>query len=65
MATVEKYQTSSGATLYAVRYRKPATETPEKRGFKTKRDAQHVANTVEVKKITGDYIAPTLGNHRR
>lgn len=61
MATVEKYQTSSGATLYAVRYRTPGNRTTRKRGFTTKRDAQIFASDVEVKKITGDYIAPTLG----
>ena len=38
MATISKYQTASGATLYRVRYRTTGCET-EKRGFKTKRDA--------------------------
>lgn len=61
MATIEKYQTGSGATLYAVRYRTPGNRTTRKRGFTTKRDAQIFANDVEVKKLTGDYIAPTLG----
>lgn len=61
MATVEKYKTSSGTTLYAVRYRTPGNRTTRKRGFTTKRDAQTFANDVEVKKLTGDYIAPTLG----
>lgn len=61
MATVEKYQTLSGTTLYAVRYRTPGNRTTRKRGFTTKRDAQTFANDVEVKKLTGDYIAPTLG----
>jgi len=61
MATVEKYQTSGGTTLYAVRYRTPGNRTTRKRGFTTKRDAQTFANDVEVKKLTGDYIAPTLG----
>ncbi|KZF01034.1 integrase [Rhodococcus sp. EPR-157] len=32
-----------------------------KRGFKTKRDAEAFANTVEVQKLTGDYVAPVLG----
>jgi integrase len=61
MATIEKYETKSGATLYAVRYRKPDNKQTWKRGFTTKRDAQRFANTVEVSKMTGEYIAPSLG----
>jgi integrase len=61
MATIEKYQLKSGATLYAVRYRKPDNKQTMKRGFPTKRDAQEFANSVEVKKLRGEYIAPTVG----
>jgi Arm DNA-binding domain len=61
MATIEKYQTSSGATLYAVRYRKPDNKQTWRRGFRTKRDAQMFAATVEVSKAKGEYIAPKLG----
>lgn len=61
MATIESYQTSSGAKLYMVRYRKPDRKQTMKRGFKTKRDAQEFANTVEVRKLEGDYVAPALG----
>jgi integrase len=61
MATVEKYQTASGATLYMVRYRKPDRGTTMKRGFRTKRAAEQWANKVEVNKMTGDYVAPSLG----
>lgn len=61
MATIEKYQTASGATLYAVRYRKPDNKQTWKRGFRTKRDATAWANGVEVKKLTGEYVAPSLG----
>jgi integrase len=61
MATVEKYQTSSGTTLYRVRYRTPDNRSTQKRGFKRKIDAERWANTVEVNKMTGDYIAPSLG----
>jgi integrase len=32
-----------------------------RRGFATKRDAQRWANTVEVSKMTGEFIAPSLG----
>ena len=61
MATTSKYQTASGATLYRVRYRTPGRGQTDKRGFKTKRDAQQWANNVEVSKLTGNYIAPSLG----
>ena len=61
MATIEKYQTSGGATLYRVRYRTPDNRSTQKRGFKRKIDAERWANTVEVNKMTGQYIAPSLG----
>jgi integrase len=61
MATIQSYQTASGATLFMVRYRQPNNKQTMKRGFTRKRDAQMFANEVEVKKLTGEYIAPTLG----
>ena len=61
MATIERYQTKSGATLYAVRYRKPDNKQTWKRGFATKREAAEFANTVEVDKLRGQYISPVLG----
>ena len=61
MATITKYQTSSGATLYRVRYRTPENRQTDKRGFTTKRDAESFAATVEVSKLRGEYVAPTLG----
>jgi integrase len=61
MATISKYQTASGATLYRVRYRTPDHRQTDKRGFTTKRDAEAFAATVEVSKLRGDYIAPKLG----
>lgn len=61
MATISRYQTSSGATLYRVRYRTPDHRQTDKRGFTTKRDAEAFANTVEVKKLTGEYIPETAG----
>jgi integrase len=61
MATISKYETSSGATLYRVRYRTPDHRQTDKRGFKTKRDAEAFAATVEVEKLTGSYVAPALG----
>lgn len=61
MATIEKYQSASGATLYRVRYRTPDRRPTQKRGFKTKRDAEAFAVTVEVSKMRGEYVAPSVG----
>lgn len=61
MATVEKYETASGTTRYRVRYRTPDRRQTDKRGFRTKRDAEVFAATVEVEKLTGSYVAPALG----
>ena len=61
MATIEKYQTSTGTTRYMVRYRTPQHTQTKKRGFTTKRAAEAFANTVEVEKLTGNYVAPSLG----
>lgn len=58
MATISRYQTGSGATLYRVRYRTPDHRQTDKRGFKTKRDAEAFAATVEVSKLKGEYVAP-------
>ena len=44
-----------------VRYRQPNHKQTKKRGFHTKRDAQNFANTVEVEKLSGAYVAPSLG----
>jgi hypothetical protein len=61
MATIEKYQTKAGATSWAVRYRTPDHRSTYKRGFATRRAAQAWANGVEVDKLTGSYIAPSMG----
>jgi integrase len=61
MATIESYETSTGAKRYMVRYRTPQQTQTKKRGFRTKRDAQEFAATVEVEKMTGSYVAPSLG----
>ena len=70
MATISKYQTTSGATLYRVRYRTPDNRQTDKRGFATKRDAQAWADQLEVDKRKGVYVAPAagrvkLGNYAR
>jgi integrase len=61
MATIDKYETASGATLYRVRYRTPDHRQTDKRGFKTKKAAEAFANSVEVRKLTGEYISETAG----
>lgn len=61
MATIEKYQTSGGATRYRVRYRTPDRRQTDKRGFTTKREAEAWANQVEVDKRRGAYVAPVAG----
>ena len=61
MATISRYQTASGATLYRVRYYTPDRSETQKRGFKTKRDAEAFAASVEVSKLKGEYVRPALG----
>jgi integrase len=61
MATVNRYENASGATLYAVRYRKPDGKLTWRRGFGTKHRAEAFAAAVEVDKMTGTYVAPQLG----
>ena len=61
MATIERYQTASGATYFMVRYRTPQNTQTKKRGFTTKRDAAAFAATVETAKLTGSYVAHKPG----
>lgn len=60
MATVASYTTARGKR-YRVRYRTPDHRSTQKRGFKTKREAELYAATVEVTKAKGEYIVPSLG----
>ncbi|MGB3169051.1 MAG: tyrosine-type recombinase/integrase [Rhodococcus sp. (in: high G+C Gram-positive bacteria)] len=60
MATVDSYSTAGGKR-YRVRYRTPDRRQTDKRGFKTKRDAQAFASTVEVEMMRGEYVPPGLG----
>jgi integrase len=61
MATINRYQTASGATLWRVRYRTPSRGQTDKRGFRTKREAEAWANQLEVDKRKGVYVAPSAG----
>ena len=42
-------------------HRTPGRGQADKRGFKTNRDAEAFANSVEVTKARGEYVAPSLG----
>ncbi|MFE7719592.1 tyrosine-type recombinase/integrase [Nocardia rhizosphaerihabitans] len=71
MATIEPYKlckpscpddcTKREHQRHMVRYRKPDGKQTKKRGFRRKVDAEQFASTVEVQKLTGDYVAPSLG----
>lgn len=58
MATIEAYETASGRR-YRVRYRRPDNTQTDKRGFRTKRDAEGFLATVEVSKLRGEWIDPS------
>ncbi len=60
MASVSRDHTAAGLR-WRVRYRTPDHRQTDKRGFKTKRDAEAFAATVEVKKLTGQFIAESAG----
>jgi integrase len=57
MATIEPYETKAGKR-YRVRYRTPDRGQTDKRGFKTKREAEAFAASVEVSKLRGEYVRP-------
>ena len=44
-----------------MRYRTPDRRQTDKRGFRTKREAEMFAATVEVAKARGQYVAPSMG----
>ncbi|MEJ1087004.1 tyrosine-type recombinase/integrase [Microbacterium sp. Mu-80] len=58
--TITAYETAAGKR-YRVRYRKPDKAQTDKRGFKTKKEAQLFLASVTVSKATGEYIDPALG----
>ncbi|TPW78412.1 site-specific integrase [Schumannella sp. 10F1B-5-1] len=55
MATIEPYETKQGRR-YRVRYRTPDRRQTDKRGFKTKREAELHLASVEVSKARGEYV---------
>jgi integrase len=58
MATIEPYETKQGRR-YRVRYRKPDRTQTDKRGFRTKRDAELFLASVEVSKARGEFVDAT------
>ncbi|MEX1079818.1 MAG: tyrosine-type recombinase/integrase [Homoserinimonas sp.] len=55
MASITSYSTSAGKR-YRVRYRTPDRRQTDKRGFKTKREAELFLASVEVSKAKGEFI---------
>lgn len=55
MATISPYKTTSGKR-YRVRFRTPDNRQSDRRGFRTKREAQEFAATLEVSKQVGQYV---------
>jgi integrase len=60
MGSIEPYDTSRGRR-YRVRYRKPDHSQTDKRGFRTKREAEQFLASMEISKARGAYVDPTLG----
>ena len=58
MGSIESYATTSGKR-YRVIYRRPDHLQTQKRGFRTKRDAELYLSAIEIKKATGEYIDAT------
>lgn len=59
MGSVKPYETAKGRR-YRVQYRRPDQRLTQKRGFRTKREAELFLATVEVDKSQGRYIDPSL-----
>jgi Arm DNA-binding domain len=47
--------------MYRVRFRTPDGRQTDRRGFKTKREAEATMNRIEVDKASGSYVAAALG----
>ncbi len=58
MASVTPYETADGKR-YRVRYRKLDNSQTDRRGFKTKREAEDYLASVQVSKLRGEWIDPT------
>lgn len=66
MASIERYEVKTGRnarerTRYRVRYRTPAGRQTDKKGFRTKDEAERWAANLTVAIDRGDYVSPTSG----
>lgn len=57
MGSIESYETAAGKR-YRVRYRTPGRAQTDKRGLKTKREAEAFLASVEVAKMRGEWVSP-------
>lgn len=60
MASIEAYETASGKR-YRVRYRTPEHRQTDKRGFRTKKDAELFLASTEIAKHRGEWVDPSKG----
>ncbi|KHK98324.1 integrase [Microbacterium mangrovi] len=60
MGSVEPYETVKGRR-YRVRYRTPENKQTDKRGFRTKRDADLFLASVELSKARGEFVDAAAG----
>lgn len=58
MGSISSYETSA-CKRYRVRYRKPDHAQTDKRGFRTKREAEDFLSSVEVSKLRGEWVDPS------
>jgi integrase len=58
--TISPYETAKGKR-YRVRYRKPDGAQTDKRGFKTKREAELFLASTTISKASGQYLDPSEG----
>ena len=60
MGTISAYETASGKR-YRVRYRKPDRSQTDKRGFRTKLEAERFLASTEVSKSRGEFVDVSTG----
>lgn len=63
MGSVESYESKSGRR-YRVRYRRPDNKQTDKRGFRTKREAESFLASVETSKLRGEWVDPSRSRVR-
>ncbi|GAA1469038.1 tyrosine-type recombinase/integrase [Microbacterium thalassium] len=63
MGSVESYESKAGRR-YRVRYRRPDNKQTDKRGFRTKREAEAFLATVEASKLRGEWVDPARSRVR-